>query len=223
MFDDLLSGLNTAEDIKNMRIPDPESYSIANLTMLVHGLENASKSMENVKRWTKEAERGFVLLKNELDDLISKLRGMEAGASPGNKTEKMQRMIDDSSRNMEILIDRIEDLSNRFSDNIKTVIDKAMVFLGRIPSEDTSSSVIRHITKAEAEIARIRADSMKAAKGIKDMGGPLAMMLSSLKELRKIPELEGPETGVEVGEERKEKMKSVELPDLSLDVRRDEE
>jgi len=223
MFDDLLSGLNTAEDIKNMRIPDPESYSIANLTMLVHGLENASKSMENVKRWTKEAERGFVLLKNELDDLISKLRGMEAGAPPENKTEKMLRMIDDSSRNMEILIDRIEDLSNRFSDDIKTVIDKAMVFLGRIPSEDTSSSVIRHITKAEAEIARIREDSMKAAKGIKDMGGPLAMMLSSLKELRKIPESEGSETGVEVGEERKEKLKSVELPDLSLDVRRDEE
>lgn len=223
MFDDLLTGLNTAEDIKNMRIPDPESYSIANLTMLVHGLENASKSMENVKRWTKEAERGFVLLKDGLDELISKLRGMEAGAPPENKTDKMLRMIDDSSRNMEILIDRIEDLSNRFSDDIKTVIDKSMVFLGRIPSEDTSSSVIRHITKAEAEISRIREDSMKAAKGIKDLGGPLAMMLSSLKELRKIPESEGSETGLEVGEESKEKMKSVELPDLSLDVRRDEE
>ena len=223
MFDDLLTGLNTAEDIKNMRIPDPESYSIANLTMLVHGLENASKSMETVKRWTKEAERGFVLLKNELDDLIAKLRGMAAGVPAETKTEQMLRMIDDSSRNMEILLDRIEDLSNRFSDDIKAVIDRALGFLGTIPSEDTTSSVIRHITKAEAEIARIREDSMKAAKGIKDMGGPLAMMLSSLKELRKIPESERSEAGVEIGEEQREKQKSVELPDLSLDVRRDEE
>jgi len=223
MFDDLLTGLNTAEDIKNMRIPDPESYSIANLTMLVHGLENASKSMENVKRWTKEAERGFAVLKNELDELIAKLRGMAAGIPAETKTEQMLRMIDDSSRNMEILLDRIEDLSNRFSDDIKTVIDRALEFLGAIPSEDTTSSVIRHITKAEAEIARIREDSMKAAKGIKDMGGPLAMMLSSLKELRKIPESERSEAGVEMGEEQREKQKSVELPDLSLDIRRDEE
>jgi len=223
MFDDLLTGLNTAEDIKTMRIPDPESYSIANLTMLVHGLENASKSMENVKRWTKEAERGFAVLKNELDQLIAKLSGMEAGVPAETKTEQMLRMIEDSSRNMEILIDRIEDLSNRFSDDIKAVIDRAMEFLGAIPSEDTTSSVIRHITKAEAEIARIREDSMKAAKGIKDMGGPLAMMLSSLKELRKIPESERSEAGVERGEEKREKQKSVELPDLSLDVRRDEE
>jgi hypothetical protein len=222
MFDDLLTGLNTAEDIKNMRIPDPESYSIANLTMLVHGLENASKSMENVKRWTKEAERGFAVLKNELDELIAKLSGIEAGAPAETKTEQMLRMIDDSSRNMEILLDRIEDLSNRFSDDIKTVIDRALEFLGAIPSEDTTSSVIRHITKAEAEIARIREDSMKAAKGIKDMGGPLAMMLSSLKELRKIPESERSEAGVEMGEEQREKQKSVELPDLSLDIRRDE-
>ncbi|MEA1957073.1 MAG: tubulin-like doman-containing protein, partial [Euryarchaeota archaeon] len=67
MFDDLLTGLDMAEDIKNVRVPDPENYSIANLTMLVHGLENASKSMEKVKRWTKEAGRGFTVLKNELD------------------------------------------------------------------------------------------------------------------------------------------------------------
>lgn len=223
MFDDLLTGLDMAEDIKNVRIPDPESYSIANLTMLVHGLENASKSMENVKRWTKEAERGFVLLKNELDELISKLRGMDAGAPAEDKAEKMLRMIDDSSRNMEILIDRIEDLSNRFSDDIKAVIEKSMVFLGKIPSEETTSSVIRHITKAESEISKIREDSMKVAKGIKEMGGPLAMMLSSLKELKKITESGELEAKIEVNKERKEKMKRVELPDLSTTLRRDEE
>ncbi|MBN1761899.1 MAG: hypothetical protein JW878_02300 [Methanomicrobia archaeon] len=223
MFDDLLTGLNLAEDIKNLRIPDPASYSIANLTMLVHGLENASKSMENVKSWTKEAERGFIVLRNELNELIAKLRGMETGAPPGAKAGRMVRMIEDSSRNMEILIDRIEDLSNRFSDDIKAVIDRAMEFLGAIPSEDTSSSVIRHMTKAEAEISRIREDSMKAAKGIKDMGGPLAMMLSALKELKKITESGEPGADVEIGEEKREKPKSVELPDLSLDIRRDEE
>jgi len=222
MFDDLLTGLDMAEDIKNVRVPDPESYSIANLTMLVHGLENASKSMEKVKRWTKEAGRGFTVLKNELDELIFKLKGMER-APAEDKAEKMLRMINDSSRNMEILLDRIEDLSNRFSDDIKSVIEKAMVFLGKIPSEETTSSVIRHITKAESEISKIREDSMKAAKGIKEMGGPLAMMLSSLKELKKITESGESEAETEVGAERKEKMKSVELPDLSLNMRGKEE
>jgi len=223
IFDDLLTGLNKAEDIKNMRVPDPESYSLANLTMLVHGLESASKSMETMKRWTKEAERGFVHLKNELDELIAKLRGLGGAATTAEpKAEKMQRMIDDASRNMEILIDRIEELSNRFSDDIKTVIDKSMAFLGKIPSEDTTSSVIRHISKAEAEIAKIREDSMKVAKGIKEMGGPLALMLSSLKELKKITEPEEPVAGV-VGVEGEEKKKSVELPDLSLDMRRNKQ
>ncbi len=219
MFDDLLTGLDMAEDIKNLRVPDPENYSIANLTMLVHGLENASKSMEKVKRWTKEAGRGFTLLKNELDELIFKLKGMEAGTPAEDKAEKMLRMIDDSSRNMEILLDRIEDLSNRFSDDIKSVIEKAMVFLGAIPSEETTSSVIRHISKADAEISRIREDSVKAAKGIREIGGPLAMMLSSLKELKKIVEA----GEVEVVEEGKEKMKGEELPDLSLNIRGKEE
>ncbi|MEA2033496.1 MAG: tubulin-like doman-containing protein [Euryarchaeota archaeon] len=219
MFDDLLTGLDRAEDIKNLRVPDPESYSIANLTMLVHGLETASKSMEKVKRWTKEAERGFVLLKNELDELVVKLKGMKAGTPAEDKAAKMVRMIDDSSRNMEILLDRIEDLSNRFSDDIKSVIEKAMVFLGAIPSEETSSSVIRHISKADAEISRIREDSVKAAKGIREIGGPLAMMLSSLKELKKI--IEAGEA--EVVEEGKEKMKGEELPDLSLNIREKEE
>ena len=219
MFDDLLTGLDRAEDIKNLRVPDPESYSIANLTMLVHGLEIASKSMEKVKRWTKEAERGFVLLKNELDELVIKLKGMEAGTPGEDKAAKMVRMIDDSSRNMEILLDRIEDLSNRFSDDIKSVIEKAMVFLGAIPSEETTSSVIRHISKADAEISRIREDSVKAAKGIRETGGPLAMMLSSLKELKKIVEA----GEVEVVEEGKEEMKGEELPDLSLNIRGKEE
>ena len=222
-FDDLLTGLDLAEDIKNVQIPDPASYSIANLTMLVHGLENAGKSMENVKRWTKEAERGFVILKKELDELLSKLKGIDAGAPAEDNAAKMLRMIDDSSRNMEILIDRIEDLSNRFSDDIKVVIEKSMVFLGKIPSEETTSSVIRHLTKAESEISKLREDSMKVAKGIKEMGGPLAMMLSSLKELRKMTESGELEAKVKVDEARKEKMKSIELPDLSVDIRRDEE
>ncbi|GAH53284.1 unnamed protein product, partial [marine sediment metagenome] len=114
-------------------------------------------------------------MKDELDELTSKLKGIEAGAPGEDKADKMLKMIDDSARNMEILIDRIEDLSNRFSDDIKSVIEKAMGFIGKIPSEDTTSSVLRHITKAESEISKIREDSMKAAKGIREMGGPLAM------------------------------------------------
>jgi len=220
MFDDLLTGLDMAEDIKNVRVPDPASYSIANLTMLVHGLENASKGMEKMKRWTKEAEKGFVQLKNELDELIFKLKGME-WAPAKDKAEKMLRMVDDSSRNMEILLDRIEDLSSRFSEDIKSVIEKGMVFLGRIPSEETTSSVIRHITKAESEISTLREDSMKVARGIKQMGGPLAQMLSSLKELKKITETGESGAEVESGKERKEK--DIELPDLSLNIRGKEE
>ncbi|MGC9443337.1 MAG: tubulin-like doman-containing protein [Candidatus Methanospirareceae archaeon] len=221
IFDDLLTGLNKAEDIKNMRVPDPESYSLANLTMLVHGLESASKSMETMKRWTKEAERGFVHLKNELDEVITKLRGVGAATPAEPKTEKLRRMIDDAARNMEILIDRIEELSNRFSDDIKTVIDKSMDFLGKIPSEDTTPSVIRHISKAEAEIAKLREDSMKVAKGIKEMGGPLALLLSSLKELKKITE---PEDSVSsVGGVERVEQERVELPDLSLDMRRNKQ
>ncbi len=229
MFDDLLTGLDMAEDIKNVRIPDPESYSIANLTMLVHGLESASKSMEKVKKWTKDAERGFTLLKNELDELVFKLKGIEAGAPAEDKAEKMLRMIDDSSRNMEVLIDRIDDLSNRFSDDIKSVIEKAMSFIGGIPSEETTSSAIRHITKAESEISRMREDSMKAAKGIKGMGGPLAMMLSSLKELKKITESGESEVEVEAevvegwGGKMKREGKGIEMPDLSLNMGRGEE
>ena len=222
LFDDLLTGLNKAEDIKNMRVPDPESYSLANLTMLVHGLESASKSMETMKRWTKDAERGFVHLKSDLDELVVKLKGLSAAAPAEPKTEKMQRMIDDAARNIEILIDRIEELSNRFSDDIKIVIDKSLVFLGKIPSEDITPSVIRHISKAEAEIAKLREDSMKAARGIKEMGGPLALLLSSLKELKKITEPAESVSGV-AGVEREAKEKSVELPDLSLDMRRKEQ
>jgi hypothetical protein len=220
MFDDLLTGLDMAEDIKNVRVPDPASYSIANLTMLVHGLENASKGMEKMKRWTKEAEKGFVQLKNELDELIFKLKGME-WAPAKDKAEKMLRMVDDSARNMEILLDRIEDLSSRFSEDIKSVIEKGMVFLGRIPSEETTSSVIRHITKAESEISTLREDSMKVARGIKQMGGPLAQMLSSLKELKKITESGESGAEVESGKEREEK--DIELPDLSLNIRGKEE
>ncbi len=64
---------------------------------------------------------------------------------------------------------------------------------------------------------------MKVAKGIKEMGGPLAMMLSSLKELKKITESGELEAKIEVDKERREKMKGVELPDLSANLRRDEE
>ncbi|MCK4733871.1 MAG: hypothetical protein KAT65_15560, partial [Methanophagales archaeon] len=60
------------------------------------------------------------------------------------------------------------------------------------------------------------------AKGIKEMGGPLAMMLSSLTELKKITESGGSEAETEGGEGRKGKMKSVELPDLSLNMGRGE-
>jgi hypothetical protein len=123
---------------------------------------------------------------------------------------------------MEILLDRIEDLSNRFTDDINAVIERSMVFLGRIPSDATTSSVIRQITKAEAEIAQIREDSLKAARGIREMGGPLAQLLSSLKELKKLMASSEASVAGAAAEERKEKPKAVELPDLSLDMRRDE-
>jgi len=63
----------------------------------------------------------------------------------------------------------------------------------------------------------------ESAKGIKEMGGPLAMMLSSLKELKKITESVGSKAETEGGEGRKGKKKGVELPDLSLNMGRGEE
>ena len=221
LFDDLLNGLHVAEELKHLRVPDLDSYSIANLTMLVHALEGARTGMEKMNRWTKDAARGFVTLKKELDDLLTKLKGMETGAPAGPKAEKLQRMIDDSSRNMEILLDRIEELSNRLSEDINAVIERSMVFLGRIPSDATTASVIRHITKAEAEIALLREDTHKAATGIREMSGPLAQLLSSLRDLKKQTESRESVAGA-AGEARMEKPKAVELPDLSLDMRREE-
>ncbi|OEU73459.1 MAG: hypothetical protein BA869_05340 [Desulfuromonadales bacterium C00003107] len=220
MFDDLLVGLDIAGDIKNVRVPDQESYSIANFTMLVHELENASKNMEKVKQWTKGAGRGFTHLKDELDELISRLRGTDAGQPAEDKAGKMQRMIDDSTRNMETLLDRIEDMSNSFSSDIEVFVENAKGFIGNIPSDATSSSVIRQITKAETEISRIRENTMKAVNGIKEMESPLATLLSALKELKSITESEGKEAEGVVVEGRKGK--SVELPDLSLDMGRKE-
>ncbi len=221
MFDDLLVGLDIAGAIKNARVPDPESYSIANLTMLIHELETASKSMEKVKHWTKEAGRGFTHLKDELDELMSRLKGTDAGRPAEEKAEKMLRMIDDSTRNLEILLDRIDAMSNSFSNDIEVFVENARGFLGNIPSDATTSGVIRQITKAETEISRIRENSMKAVNGIKEMGGPLATLLSSLKELKSILESEGRESDEVAFEERKGT--GVELPDLSLNLRRKEE
>jgi len=62
---------------------------------------------------------------------------------------------------------------------------------------------------------------MKAVNGIKEMGGPLATLLSSLKELKGILESEGGEVEEVAFEERKGT--GVELPDLSLNLRRKEE
>jgi hypothetical protein len=220
IFDDLLTGLDIAESIKNIRIP--ESFSLANLTLLVQGLENAGRSIEKMNMWTKEAEKGFSHLKDELDELIPKLKG--AGTPTKDKVDRIVRMIDDSARNMEILIDRIDDLSNRFSEDIQVVIDNVMVFLGRIPSEETTPSVIRHVSKVESEVSKMREDSVKAARGIKKMEGPLAMLLSTLKELKGIAVLSGTEGEAETIREKREKRKAeIELPDLSLSLGRDEE
>ncbi|MFZ2070120.1 MAG: tubulin-like doman-containing protein [Halobacteriota archaeon] len=220
MFDDLLVGLDIASDIKNVRVPDPESYSIANLTMLVHELETAGRSMEKVNQWTKEAGRGFTHLKDELDDLIVRLKGTDAGRPAEDKAGKMLRMIDDSKRDMEILLDRIDDMSNSFSNEIEAFVEGAKDFIGKIPSGETTSSVIRQITKAETEISRIRESSMKAAKGIREMSSPLATLLAALKELKGIVE---PEGEVEAGVMEVHGGKEMELPDLSTDIRRKED
>ncbi len=152
---------------------------------------------------------------------MSRLKGTDAGRPAEEKAEKMLRMIDDSTRNLEILLDRIDAMSNSFSNDIEVFVENARGFLGNIPSDATTSGVIRQITKAETEISRIRENSMKAVNGIKEMGGPLATLLSSLKELKSILESEGGESAEVVFEERKGT--GVELPDLSLNLRRKEE
>ncbi|MCW3138553.1 MAG: hypothetical protein OCU20_02205 [Methanophagales archaeon] len=223
MFDDLLTGLDVAEGIKNLGIPD--NYSIASLTMLVHGLEKAGKSMEKLKRWTREASRGFGQLKTQVDDLIARLKGIKPPA--GDKAVKMLRMVDDAIRDIEILLDRIEEISNSFSSDIKVVVEKATEFLGAIPSKETTSAVIRHITKAESELSRIREDSMKAARGIRAIGEPLAEMSSSLRELKGMIEAgeseleleQGQGQGQGKGKGQEQEQEQMELPELSLDIK----
>ena len=221
MFDDLLTGMDIAENISNLKVPD--SFSIAGLTVLVQGLENASRSMEKVGLWTKGAGKGFAQLKTEFEVLIAKLKG--AGAPASDKAEKIVKMIDDSARNMEILTERIDDLSNRFGEDINLVLDRAMEFISGIPSEETSSSVIRHITKAESEVSKIRETSMKVVRGMKDMGEPLAMILATLRELKRVTETSEAEgTGEPAQVEAVTgKDNGPELPDLSLSLEREEE
>ncbi len=226
MFDDLLTGLDVAEGIKNVRIP--ESYSIASLTMLVHELESAGKSLEKLKRWTKEANRGFGHLKSLIDDQVARLRGVKMKAPAEDKAVKMMRMIEDAIRDMEILLDRIGDISNRFSTDIRGVVERATSFLGAIPSGDTTSAVIRQITKAESELSRIKEGSIKASKGIRSMGEPLAAMLSSLRELKSIieaVELESePESKSESGGQGGgDRSTELELPELSPEITGKEE
>ena len=221
MFDDLLTGMDIAENIKNLKVPD--SFSIAGLTVLVQGLENASRSMEKVGLWTKGAGKGFAQLKTEFEELITKLKGAEAPGS--DKAEKIVKMIDDSARNMEILTERIDDLSNRFGEDVNLVLDRAMEFISGIPSEETSSSVIRHITKAESEVSKIRETSMKVVRGMKDMGEPLAMILATLRELKRVTETSEAEGRGEPAQvaEVIGKDEGPELPDLSLSLEREEE
>ncbi|NAS89529.1 hypothetical protein C4E24_07340 [ANME-1 cluster archaeon AG-394-G21] len=221
MFDDLLTGMDIAENIKNLKVSD--SFSIAGLTVLVQGLENASRNMEKVGLWTKGAGKGFAQLKTEFEVLIAKLKGAEAPGS--EKAEKIVKMIDDSARNMEILTERIDDLSNRFGEDINLVLDRAMEFISGIPSEETSSSVIRHITKAESEVSKIRETSMKVVRGMKDMGEPLAMILATLRELKRVTETSEAEgTGEPAQVEAVTgKDEGPELPDLSLSLEREEE
>ena len=221
MFDDLLTGMDIAENINNLKVPD--SFSIAGLTVLVQGLENASRNMEKVGLWTKGAGKGFAQLKTGFEVLITKLKGAEAPGS--EKAEKIVKMIDDSARNMEILTERIDDLSNRFGEDINLVLDRAMEFISGIPSEETSSSVIRHITKAESEVSKIRETSMKVVRGMKDMGEPLAMILATLRELKRVTETSEAEgTGEPAQVEAVTgKDEGPELPDLSLSLEREEE
>ncbi len=221
MFDDLLTGMDIAENIKNLKVPD--SFSIGGLAILVQGLENASRNMEKVRLWTKGADKGFAQLKAEFDELITKLKGIGAPAS--DKAEKLVKMTDDSARNMELLTDRIDDLSNRFGEDINLVVDQAMEFISAIPSEETTSSVIRQITRAESEVSKIRENSMKVVRGMRDMEEPLAMILATLRELKRVTgtsEAEGTGEPAQVAEVigRKEEL---ELPDLSLTLGSEEE
>ncbi len=211
MFDNLLSGLDVADNLNSIRIPD--SYSIANLTMLVHELENAARNVEKLKRWTKEASRGFGQLKSQLDGVIARLKGVKPPLTA--KVAKMMRMIDDAIRDMEILLDRINDISKRFSSDMNAMVENAKTFIGAIPSDETSSAVIRHITKAESELSRLKDESVKASRGIRDMGEPLAAILSSLRELKGMIG----ETEEEQGEQPVvEPQANIELPELSLDM-----
>ncbi|MCW7075738.1 MAG: hypothetical protein OCU18_00365 [Candidatus Syntrophoarchaeum sp.] len=181
-FDRLISSIEMAEAIKDMRIP--ESFSIANITMLVQDLENASLKIDKLQEGLEEGYKTYLSIDKNFKDTIEKLKGAKAFEDG----DRLLRMLNETYRDVEILIDVIDNLSKSFNDEVQTAIHNVQDFLGRIPSEETTSSVIRHIAQANSEIEKINMGTKDAIRLMKELGSPLAKILLLLKDLRDIME-----------------------------------
>jgi hypothetical protein len=183
-FDRLLSSIEMAEAIKDMRIP--ESFSIANITMLMQDLENAGLKIDKLRTGLDEGYKTFLSIDKNLKETILKLK--DTGVFENG--DRLLRMLNETSKDVEILIDVIDNLSRNFDEDLQSVIHRVQDFLGRIPSEVTTSSVIRHIAQANTEIERINMGTKDAISVMKELGIPLAKILLAFKDLRDIMERE---------------------------------
>jgi len=181
-FDRLISSIEMAEAIKDMRIP--EGFSIANITMLVQDLENASLKIDKLQEGVEEGYKTYLAIDKNFKDTIEKLRDAEVFEDG----DRLPRMLNETSKDVEILIDVIENISKNFNDDVQSAIHHVQDFLGQIPSEETTSSVIRHIAQANSEIEKISMGTKDAIRLMKELGTPLAKILLLLKDLRDIME-----------------------------------
>ncbi len=183
-FNDLISSIEDSEGIKDLRVPD--SFSLANVTMLVQDLESAGMKIEKLKSGLKNSSINYTSIAKNLGDTIEKLKDAE-GFEDG---DRLRMMLNETTKDVEILIDLVDSLSKNFNGNVQSSIIRVQEFFGNIPSEETSSSVIRNIAQANGEIERISMGTKDSVKILKELGEPLTKLLRSMKELKELMERE---------------------------------
>ena len=142
--------------------------------------------IEKLKSGLKNSSINYTSIANNLGDTIEKLKDAE-GFEDG---DRLRMMLNETTKDVEILIDLVDSLSKNFNGNVQSSIIRVQEFFGNIPSEETSSSVIRNIAQANGEIERISMGTRDSVKILKELGEPLTKLLRSMKELKELMERE---------------------------------
>lgn len=185
MINDLLNGLTIADTIlEAIKIPD--KFSSAILAVTVQKLSSAKARVNKLDDWIKTTIQAFSELKNNLDLTITQISNIKP---PTNvQKEKIETMLRDTSRNIEVLIDKLDVLSDRYNLEFQKQLSAIDEFIAKIPENETSASVIRDLTKLESVTSSLREDSVKTASNINSLKTPLSIILSKLNEFNSIIE-----------------------------------